>query len=173
MGFSHHYTFMQERVSKILLAVLQKKGTLGRLRPPLWGSMSLQIKASQGQRRCKEQISLKARHYFNQHVTCALQHLMPVPCLTSKMKAKLISFIPESCFADGTTNGLGFASLCSGLPVPTWELSVGFLVPLWSLQRRKTKVGNHPSCRMVCRKSSGHSRLVLQLAHFSNQSRAI
>lgn len=114
--------------------------------------MALQIKAPEGQSRCKEQNSLKVRQNFHQHVPYMhLAALMPVPCLTSKMKAKLISFIPESCFADGTTNGLGFVSLCAGLPVPTWELSVGFLEPPWSLQRRKTKVGNHPSCRMVHR----------------------
>lgn len=81
---------------------------------------------------------------------------MPLPFLMSKMKAKLLPFIPESCFVIGTANGFGFVSLCAGLPVPTWELSVGFLEPSWSLQRKKTKVGNHPSCRMVHRKRSGH-----------------
>lgn len=89
--------------------------------------------------------------------------LLPVPFLMSKMKAKLLSFIPESCFAGGITNGLGFASLCAGLAVPTWELPAGFLEPSWSLQRKKTKVGNHPSCRMVHRKSSGHPGLDLHL----------
>lgn len=85
---------------------------------------------------------------------------MPVPFLISKMKAKPLSFIPESCFAGGTTNGLGFGSLCAGLPVPTWELSAGFLEPSWSLQRRKT---NNPSCRMVHRKASGHPGVDLHL----------
>lgn len=69
---------------------------------------------------------------------------MPVPFLISKMKAKLSSFIPESCFAGGTATGLGFGSLCAGLPAPTWEISAGFLEPSWSLQRKKTKVGKIP-----------------------------
>lgn len=75
MGFSHHYTFMQERVSEILLEEghpVKTESSLGK-HVSLWS-------APQGKRRCKEQTSLKARHYFNQRYLClAAPNVCPLP----------------------------------------------------------------------------------------------
>lgn len=141
-----------------MLAVLQKKGNLWRLSPSPWGRMGGHPSKAQnkGTTRLKQEQRAKIPQSKAQSPHMGLTVPIPVPFLISKMKAKLLSFIPESCFAAGTTDGFGFGSLCAGLPVPTWELSVGFLEPSWSLQRKKTKVGSNPSCRMVHRKSSGH-----------------